>query len=73
MSLLCPAPEARQLPGRLDLVADLQVPAFDTTPGYTEFQSFQATSTQWKYRASCRMDGEQVGQWSDETSITARP
>jgi hypothetical protein len=72
MSQLCPAPEAKQLPGRLDSVADLQVPVSDTTPDYNEFQAFLATPTQWKYRASCRMDGEQVGQWSDETSITAR-
>ena len=42
----------------------------DTTPGYTDTQSFPATPTKWSYRAIYRMGDGQVGQWSQVAEVT---
>jgi hypothetical protein len=44
--------------------------AFDTTPGYTDTAPQPAALTNWKYRAIYRVNDQQVGQWSNEMSIT---
>jgi len=44
--------------------------AFDTTPGYTDTCPPPATLVKWKYRAIYRVGDQQVGQWSNEMSIT---
>jgi len=44
--------------------------ANDTTPGYTDTTPRPAQPTKWKYRAIFRLGDQQVGQWSNEVSIT---
>ncbi len=43
---------------------------YDTTPNYTDTFPFPATPTKWKYRAIYRVGDAQVGQWSNEVSVT---
>ena len=42
----------------------------DTTPGYTDTQSFPATTAKWTYKAIYRVDDAQVGLWSQPASVT---
>jgi len=44
--------------------------ANDTTPGYTDTYPLPSTPTKWKYRAIFRVGDQQVGQWSNDVSIT---
>jgi hypothetical protein len=44
--------------------------AFDTTPGYTDTQTFPAAPVTWTYRAIYRVGDSQVGQWSLPVSVT---
>jgi hypothetical protein len=44
--------------------------AFDTTPGYTDTQSFPTTPAIWTYRAIYRVGDAQVGVWSNPVSVT---
>ena len=44
--------------------------AFDTTPGYLDTCAQPTTPVKWKYRGIYRVGDEQVGQWSNEMSIT---
>src|SRR5256714_13763279 len=44
--------------------------AIDTTPGYTDTQSFPAASAKWTYRAIYRVGDSRVGQWSKPVSVT---
>lgn len=43
---------------------------FDTTPGYLDTTPYPAALTKWKYRAIYRVDDNQAGQWSGETSVS---
>jgi hypothetical protein len=43
---------------------------YDTTPNYTDTALLPATPTKWKYRAIYRVGDAQVGQWSNEVSVT---
>ncbi|MBI3853039.1 MAG: hypothetical protein HY298_22545 [Verrucomicrobia bacterium] len=45
--------------------------AIDTVPDYLDTAALPAagTSAVWKYKAIYRLNNEQVGQWSDVTSI----
>ena len=42
----------------------------DTTPRYTDTQTFPATSVKWTYKATYRVSDNQVGLWSQTTSVT---
>jgi len=44
--------------------------AYDTTPGYTDTQTFPAAPAIWTYRAIYRVADDQVGLWSLPVSIT---
>ena len=44
--------------------------ANDTTPGYTDTAPQPSVLTKWKYRAIFRVGDQQVGQWSNDMSIT---
>jgi hypothetical protein len=44
--------------------------AFDTTPGYTDTQTFPTVPTTWTYRAIYRVGDNQVGLWSNPVSVT---
>ncbi|PYI92548.1 MAG: hypothetical protein DME97_09530 [Verrucomicrobia bacterium] len=44
--------------------------AIDTTPGYTDTQSFPAAPAKWTYRAIYRIGDNRVGQWSKPVSVT---
>jgi hypothetical protein len=43
---------------------------FDTTPGYIDTTPQPSAPAKWKYRAIYRVNDQQVGQWSNEMSIT---
>ena len=43
--------------------------AFDTTPGYTDTQTFPAAPAKWTYRAIYRVGDGQVGLWSAPVSV----
>jgi hypothetical protein len=42
----------------------------DTTPGYTDTQTFPAAPAKWTYKAVFRNGDARVGQWSDPVSVT---
>jgi hypothetical protein len=44
--------------------------AYDTTPGYTDTAPFPAAPAKWTYKAIYRKGDSQVGQWSNEVSLT---
>lgn len=44
--------------------------AFDTTPGYVDTCPMPTSPVKWKYRGIFRLNDQQVGQWSDDKSIT---
>jgi hypothetical protein len=44
--------------------------AYDTTPNYTDTQSFPTAPTKWTYRAIYRVGDNQVGVWSLPVSVT---
>ena len=46
--------------------------AIDTTPGYTDTQSFPAAHTVWTYRAIYHVGEGQVGVWSQNVSIAVQ-
>ena len=41
----------------------------DTTPNYTDTQTFPVTRTIWTYKAIYRADDAQVGIWSAPVSV----
>jgi hypothetical protein len=44
----------------------------DTTPGYTDTQSFPVARTVWTYRAIYQVDDARVGEWSQSVSIAVQ-
>ncbi|MFN2474921.1 MAG: hypothetical protein ABR526_01075 [Chthoniobacterales bacterium] len=43
--------------------------AIDTTPGYTDTQTFRDAAAQWTYQAIYRVGDNRSGQWSNPVSI----